>query len=439
MGTDWTAHVMWWHVYPLGFVGAEIRPQRRDGVVQHRLGALEPWLDHVVELGLNGLLLGPIFASSTHGYDTLDHFTIDERLGDEADFAHLVAAARERGVRILLDGVFNHVGRAHPWFRDVERHGPDSAYADIFRVDWDGWTPGAPVKADLFEGHVGLVALNHASPRVVDLTVDVMNHWLDRGIDGWRLDAAYAVAPDFWARVLPRVREHHPDAWFMGEVIHGASVDLVEESTMDSLTQYELWHGIWHGIVDGNLFELSHAIGRHTILLPRYAPQTFVGNHDVTRIASAVGPDRVGHALAVMFTVAGVPSVYAGDEYGWEAVKRAGRGGDDPMRPTFPAAPLQPHELGGQGARILDHHRTLVALRRRNPWLHRATTDVVAVSNETIVLRTARDADALVTVLNISAEPQRLTGAGATTVVAGAATREGGSFVVPANGWAVLA
>lgn len=440
MSVNWVEHVMWWHVYPLGFVGAPIRPESREGHGARRLPMVEQWFDHILDLGLNGLALGPVFSSMSHGYDTLDYFAVDDRLGDEADLVQLVKAAHERGIRVLLDGVFNHVGRAHPWFADVERSGPQSPYAGLFRIDWTGWSPGEPVKADVFEGHDGLVALDHSSPRVVDLVVEVMNYWLARGVDGWRLDAAYAVPPSFWAEVLPRVREQHPDAWFTGEVIHGADVQKVEASTMDSLTQYELWQGIWHGISDRNLHELGHALKRHSLLLSGYVPSTFVGNHDVTRIASAVGPEHVGHALAVLFTVAGVPSVYAGDEYGWKAVKEDRFGGDDAVRPEFPATPPAEDSLGSEAAGILHEHRELAGLRRRNPWLYRASTDVVTAANETLVFRTAvSSSEALVTVLNLGPAPYRVNGAGATAVAAGTAARDGSGFIVPANGWAVLA
>ena len=112
----WVEHVVWWHVYPLGFTGAPIRTGHDAA---HRLGHLEAWLDYVVELGTSGLLLGPVFDSQTHGYDTLDHLRVDARLGDDADLDHLVAACRARGLRVVLDGVFNHVGAGHPWVRQV--------------------------------------------------------------------------------------------------------------------------------------------------------------------------------------------------------------------------------------------------------------------------------------------------------------------------------
>jgi len=429
----WVEHAMWWHVYPLGAVGAEVRPDTAvdDRPVEHRLGRLTEWLDHVVDLGLNGLLLGPVSASSTHGYDTVDHFRVDPRLGEESDLTALVAAAHDRGIRVLLDGVFNHVGREHPAFRALEEQGPDAPTADLFAVDRSGWSAGDPVPVADFEGHDILVALDHGSRATEDLVVEVMTYWLDRGVDGWRLDAAYAVPPAFWARVLPRVRERFPDAWCSGEVIHGDAAAIVTASTMDSVTQYELWQGIWHGIADRNCFELAHAVERHDALLGTFVPTTFVGNHDVTRIASAVGERFAAHAAAVLFTVAGTPVVYAGDEYGWTAVKEEREGGDDAVRPALPAVPPEPTDLTRT-------YQALVALRRRMPWLHRAHTDVVHLTNTALVLRTATADAAVVTALNLADDPVEVPAADATRVEAGGGDLRDGTLRLPAGGFAVL-
>jgi glycosidase len=436
----WVEHVMWWQVYPLGFVGAPVRPLDRphDPAVVHRLGRIEAWLDHLIDLGLNGLQLGPVFASSSHGYDTIDYFRVDPRLGDVGDLDALIAAARARGIRVLLDGVFNHVGRDHAAFRSLELLGPAAQTAPMFRVRWHGWQPGDRVDADLFEGHEGLVALNHESPAVEDLVVEVMTHWLDRGIDGWRLDAAYAVPPSFWARVLPRVRARHPDAWFSGEVIHGDQAVIVAESTMDSVTQYELWQGIWHAISDRNFYELAHAIQRHDLMLGTFVPSTFVGNHDVTRLATAVGADFIAHAVAILATVAGTPSVWAGDEYGYRGRKEERLGGDDAIRPEFPRHPPDQSTLDAEAASVLSVTRQLVSLRRERPWLHCAHTEVVDVANETIVLRSSSGGDAVLLALSLRDEPAGVPIPEGSGILLGDATLDGRQLLLPARGWAVL-
>lgn len=263
----WIEHSIWWHVYPLGFCGAPIRDAAP--VPAHRLRHLLNWLDYAIELGASGLLLGPIFAAQSHGYDSVDQFRIDARLGDDSDFDSLVAACRERGLRVVLDGVFSHVGVQHPELQPALIEGRTSAPAELFDIDWDA--PGGPAPR-VFEGHGDLVRLNHATERTADYAVQVMTHWLDRGVDGWRLDAAYSVAPDFWARVLQRVRAAHPGAWFLGEVIHGDYSDFVAASALDSVTQYELWKAIWSSLRDRNLFELDWTLHRHNDLLQRFIP-----------------------------------------------------------------------------------------------------------------------------------------------------------------------
>lgn len=392
----WAEHALWWHVYPLGFTGVPVREEHHPPAPDGGLRALVPWLDHVIGLGLNGLLLGPVFASSTHGYDTLDHLEIDARLGTRADFDALVSAARERGVRILLDGVFNHVGREHPLAVAALEQGPDGEHADWFRIDWDG--PGGPDFAD-FEGHSSLVALNHANPAVADWVAGIMTHWLDAGADGWRLDAAYAVDPAFWSAVLPRVRAAHPHAWILGEMIHGDYAAYVAESGIDSVTQYELWKAIWSSLEQENFYELEWTLTRHTQLLESFLPQTFVGNHDVTRITTRVGPDKAVLALAILATTGGIPSIYAGDEVAMTGLKEDRLGGDDAVRPPFPASP---HDLPGLHEGVADAHRALIALRRQHPWLLRARSSMRELSNTRCVLEQTGDGGTVLVELDVT-------------------------------------
>ncbi len=432
-GPDWVRHAIWWHVYPLGFVGA-FPALEAPGPNEHRLTRIVDWLDHAVELGTSGIALGPLFASRTHGYDTTDHYRIDPRLGEDADFDRLVDEAHRRGLRVLLDGVFNHVGTDFERYRRaVDDDDPDSAT----------WFRGRPGHFHTFEGHDELITLNHRSPAVIDYTVDVMNHWLSRGADGWRLDAAYAVPESFWATVLPRVRQSHPDAWFVAEVIHGDYTAFVDGSGVDSVTQYELWKAIWSSLNDGNFHELDWALQRHNDFLSRFAPLTFIGNHDVTRIASRLErAEQVAHALVLLFTTGGVPTVYAGDELGYRGVKEDRAGGDDAVRPEFGAPPPQPDAAGRE---IWNLHQYLIGLRRRNPWLHRATTTALSLDNRTYAYETRLGDDALIVALNIDDSPMQLP---VTELTGGRVQLLGGTAappadiveqaVVPPQGWLIL-
>ncbi|WP_418605329.1 alpha-amylase family glycosyl hydrolase [Georgenia sp. SUBG003] len=280
------------------------------------------------------------------------------------------------------------------------------------------------------------MALNHDAPAVAGLVEEVMRHWLRAGADGWRLDAAYAVPPSFWARVLPAVRSEFPDAYVVGEVIHGDYAGIVAESGMDAVTQYELWKAVWSSIEDQNFYELDHALGRHNTFLETFAPMTFVGNHDVTRIATRLSDRRhLPHALAVLMTVGGTPSVYAGDEFALEGVKEERLGGDDAIRPAFPD---RPRELDGTDGEVLRLHKELIGLRRRHPWLHRARTAVLELRNELLAYEVAAADGRLVVVLNLADSGAEVAAPGATSVLAGGARLDGGRATVPGHGWAVL-
>jgi glycosidase len=392
----WVDEVIWWHVYPLGFVGAE---RERVDEVQHRLGRITQWLDYLVTLGANGLLLAPVFRSVSHGYDTLDHYRIDPRLGDDGDVEELLRAAARGGVRVLFDGVFNHVSRDHEIVRRALAAGPGSP--DGAWIRWAGEHPYG------FEGNLDLIELDLAHPGVQDYVVGVMDHWLTRGIDGWRLDAAYAAGPDAWRPILERVRGRHPGAWFLAEVIHGDYGDFVTRSGVDSVTQYELWKAVWSSLNDPNLHELAWALKRHAEMLETFVPQVFVGNHDVTRIATRLDdPRHLPAAFALLLLLPGVPSIYAGDEQGFTGEKTDGPGGDDAVRPAFPA---DPHDLAPNGERTFHEHQHLVHLRRTHPWLTTARPMVAQVTNDTIAIRLTGPDRTATLALNLSDAPLDVT------------------------------
>lgn len=423
---DWVQHAIWWQIYPLGFVGA-FPAENPPDADEHRLLRVCDWLDHAIALGASGIALGPIFASRTHGYDTTDHRRIDPRLGDDSDFDTLVSQAHDRGLRVLLDGVFNHVGTDFPAYRAAMDGDADAAT----------WFRGRPGRFHTFEGHGELITLNHNNPLVVDYTVDVLSHWLRRGADGWRLDAAYAVPQRFWSHVLPRVREEHPEAWFVGEVIHGDYAGMVDQAGYDAITQYELWKAIWSSLNDGNFHELNWALRRHNEFLQAFVPQTFIGNHDVTRIASKLEePQHVAHALVLLMTLGGVPTIYAGDEFGFHGVKEDRAGGDDAVRPEFGAPPLQADAWGQE---MFALHQFLIGLRRRHPWLHTARTAPLTVDNRGYVYETRSGDHTLVVALNIDDAPLSLELTGQVVAGSGAPPEERvRNPQVPPHGWLIL-
>jgi cyclomaltodextrinase / maltogenic alpha-amylase / neopullulanase len=339
---------------------------------------------------------------------------------------------------VLLDGVFNHVGRDFPRFREVREQGPGAPAASWFHVDASAPGPDGFGYRD-FEGHSALVALDHGSPEVADHVAEVMTYWCDRGVDAWRLDAAYAVPPGFWREVLPRVRERHPDVWVVGEVLHGDYAGYVRESGVDSVTQYELWKAVWSSLNDRNLFELAHALRRHGEMVRAFLPQTFVGNHDVTRLASRLDDARhLPLALALLFALPGVPTVYYGDEFGLRGVKEDREGGDDAVRPRLPGSVEPP---GPDAAAIADLHRLLIGVRRRHPWLADAHVEAPDVlTNDVLAVRLTSGADALAVVLNVgdAAVDVRLPMAGA-AVVAGKAALHDGAMQVPPHRFALVA
>jgi glycosidase len=198
----WAQRSVFYHIYPLGLCAA---PARNDfaSPPQPRIEVLFAWLEHVQRLGANALYLGPLFESSTHGYDTADCFHVDRRLGRNADLARFCRAARDAGMRIIFDAVFNHVGRAFWAFRDLLQRGQDSVYKGWFRgVDFSRRSPSNdPFAYEGWNGHYNLVKLDVGNPEVKVHLFAAVSRWVEGyGIDGLRLDAAVTASTSNFSR-----------------------------------------------------------------------------------------------------------------------------------------------------------------------------------------------------------------------------------------------
>ena len=333
----WAYDSIFYHIYPLGFCGAPVRNDFRSPVTP-RLRQVYDWIGHLRELGVNALYLGPVFESSAHGYDTADYYRVDRRLGDNATLAELVSRLHENGMRVLLDGVFNHVGRAFWAFRDVLEHREQSAYCGWFQgLSFGGRSPyNDPFSYEGWNGHYDLVKLNVHNPAVKQHLFQAVEMWIRTfGVDGLRLDAVDCIDPGFLRELAAFCRGVRPDFWLMGEVIHGDYRKWANSETLDSVTNYECYKGLYSSHVDKNYFEIAYALSRQFGQegvyrdLPLY---NFADNHDVNRVASNLkNPAHLYPLYCLLFTMPGIPSIYYGSEWGLEGKRK--NGSDKSLRP----------------------------------------------------------------------------------------------------------
>lgn len=336
----WAENSVFYQIYPLGFCGA---PKENDGVTVNRIAKVGQWADHIRRLGADAVYLSPIFESDTHGYDTRDFRKVDCRLGTNEDFAAVCDVLHQAGIRVVIDGVFNHVGRGFWAFRDVQEKKWDSPYKDWFHINFDGESNyGDGFWYEGWEGHYELVKLNLRNPAVVEYLLSCVQFWREQfGIDGLRLDVAYCLDRDFLARLRAFTDQLDPEFFLVGETLHGDYNQWVNDRMLHSCTNYECYKGLWSSLNSMNLFEIVHSLKR------QFGPEPwtlykgkhllcFVDNHDVTRAASILqNPHHLPLLYGLMFGMPGIPCVYYGSEWGEQGVKIPGT--DDNLRPCFDA------------------------------------------------------------------------------------------------------
>ena len=333
----WFDEAVVYHIYPLGLCGA---PGDNDGVQTPRILRLLDWVEHIKKTGADTVLLNPVFDSDRHGYDTRDYFKVDPRLGGKEDLAAVCGAFHDAGLRVMFDGVFNHVGRGFWAFRDVQEKKWDSPYKDWFHISFDGNTDrNDGFWYEAWEGHNELVKLNLWNPAVVEHQFQAIRAWVEQfGIDGLRLDVAYCLPPEYLRQLRGFTQGLKPDFVLMGETLHGDYNRWMGNDLCHSVTNYECYKGLWSSFNSMNMFEIGHSLAR------QFGPEqwtlykgahllSFLDNHDVTRISSQLtDQNHLVPAYGLMFGMPGVPSVYYGSEWGIQGHKNQG---DGALRPAL--------------------------------------------------------------------------------------------------------
>lgn len=333
----WAYENVFYQIYPLGFCGA---PFENGGVLEHRILKVNDWIPHIEKLGANAIYFSPVFESDTHGYNTRDYTKIDTRLGTNEDFQSVCKNLHKAGIKVVLDGVFNHVGRGFWAFQDVLEKRWDSPYKDWFHISFDGnsnyndglWYEG-------WEGNYDLVKLNLRNEDVIQHIFSCINGWVEEfDIDGLRLDVAYCLDHDFLRRLRSFCDGLKPDFFLVGETLHGDYNQWMNDSMLHSVTNYECYKGLYSSFNSMNMFEINHS------LLRQFGPDnwtlykgkhllSFVDNHDVTRVASILSNENhLPLIYALAFGMPGIPCVYYGSEWGAKARKEEG---DPALRACF--------------------------------------------------------------------------------------------------------
>jgi glycosidase len=325
---EWTRDAIVYHVFVDRFFGPNW-PEKGAGPQERYGGTLEGLrqkLDHVSTLGANVVWLSPIHPSPTyHGYDATDLYAISPTLGTMDDFERLLADAHARGIRILLDMVPNHWSSKHPTFLEATRD-RNSPY-----VDWYSFMRW-PDSYESFFGHKPMPRINYANADARRHVLDAVRFWLDKGVDGYRVDFALGPDQDFWADF----RAATVGSWTFGEVVEAPDTQLAFEGLLDGCLDFGLLealratfaHGAW------NASRFASFLDAHEQYFPRsFSRPSFLDNHDMNRFLWSAGGDvaKLKMAAVCQFTLEQPPVVYYGTEVGLsqdEDVRRAGLGGD---------------------------------------------------------------------------------------------------------------
>lgn len=409
MRKDWYKEAFIYHLYPLGLLGAESSIDKNRAETP-RITSLFDWIDYWKDLHINTLYFGPVFKSTSHGYDTIDYYNIDPRLGDNKSFSNLVRELNKNGIKTILDGVFHHVSRDFHQFQDVLKHKQNSMFCSWFYLDFNKKSPyGDPFYYEGWEGHYNLVKLNLKNPYVKEYLFNAVRKWITEfHISGLRLDVAYSLDEDFIKELRNVCLELKSDFWIMGEIIHGDYRRLLKNDMLHSTTNYECYKGIYSSHNDYNYFEISHSLNRlfgKEGIYKEYNLYNFVDNHDVNRIASILNnKDHLYLTYILLMTISGIPSIYYGSELGFEGSKI--NGNDSQLRPYLDFNHVQKSIKDNN---LFNHIKNLSNIRVNSKALKLGDFEVIFTSNKQFVFSRSYENETYIIMLNMENKISEIT------------------------------
>lgn len=396
----WIDQTVFYHIYPLGLCDAQFHNDFSKPPVE-RLDRLYPWLEHMTGMGINGLYIGPLFESVWHGYDTVDYYNIDRRLGTNQTFARFSARAHELGIKVILDAVFNHVGRGFWAFRDVLEKRQASQFCGWFLgLSFDGdnsFHDGLTYEG--WAGHESLVKLNLSNEEVRGHLFGAVKQWVeDYQIDGLRLDAADVMDKEFLSALSGYSRSLKEDFWLMGEVVHGDYTQWVRPGRLDSVTNYMAYKGLYSSFNDHNLFEIAYTLQQQFGVdgkLRGLGLYSFADNHDVSRVTSLLkNPAALLPLYVMMFSMPGVPSIYYGSEFG---VRGRKEDQDAALRPALNLQDLLAH---AECPDLYEALKKLIKIRREHPSFFTGAYRQLLLTNEQFAFSRDLENGCAITVIN---------------------------------------
>lgn len=403
--TPWYDTAIFYHIYPLGLCNAPEKNTHESPV--DRISVLHDWIPHLQSLGVNAVYLGPLQASESHGYDPIDYYQVDPRLGTDEQLQTLINALHQAGIRVIFDAVLNHVSRDFFAFQDVLKNGETSRYCSWFQgLDFNGRSPsGDPFAYEGWSGHYNLVKLNLNHPEVQEHLFGAVRHWIDTfAIDGLRLDAADVMDPLFLKQLANMTAHYAPDFWLMGEVVHGDYTQWANDEMLHATTNYECYKGLYSSHNDRNYFELAHSLQRlfntETGVYRHLSLYNFADNHDVERIASILTHTPHLYPLhLLLYTIPGVPSLYYGSEWGLAGKKQ--HGSDRNLRPALDINALaQNLPETALAPDLLPVLQRLARVRQAHPALQQGLYQQVSVASEQFAFMRSLNEERILVVAN---------------------------------------